>query len=108
VLSFISMNGRQGKMLVVIGAAYLLLALGASVRQALAEEKPPYAERTGTMPGNKAAACGFLMPYDTRSDRQIVKGWRADCGMFGPSVARDGPVGPPPPSSAPGPIHPTA
>jgi hypothetical protein len=89
---------RQRSLIWVVVVSYVLLAVGIGVKQALPNKKPPYAERSYTMAGETAAACGFLLPDDTRDDRAIARGWRSDCGIFPPSVARDGPMGSPPPA----------
>src|SRR5215212_6448959 len=86
------MNHRA--LLLATLSLYVLLAVGIGVREALPTKKPPYAERSYTMPGKTTTACGFLMPYDTRDDRAIVRFWRYDCGIFGPGGARSGPMGP--------------
>jgi hypothetical protein len=45
--------------------------------------QPSYAERSFTMVGETTAACGFLVPYDTRADRSLARGMRVDCGIYG-------------------------
>ena len=86
--------------LLAVFSFYVVLALGIGVQEALPAKKPP-TPNVRAPSGETAAACGFLMPADTKTDRQVVRGWRSDCGIFPPSVVRSGPMGPPAPLPAP-------
>jgi hypothetical protein len=79
---------RDARTIVALALLAALLLIAATLAYALATASEAQGarsearEKSGTMKGETAAACGQLWPFDTYADRRLVWGTRRDCGIF--------------------------